>query len=209
MIQYCDSELTAGGSNTESGSVSGILSVGILLAFLLALTPSSARFLIQKRACRIFQEKWTILYLFTEVNEKPVCLVCMQQVSMLNLIFSATMRLEKYNSLHGELRILKMNELLLGMRKQQSVFNQSSEVSDAAVKTSYLFASKIALASKLYSEGECVKSWLQKSCVLRSDKLLPTLASRGRLWQTGFQNYRQIWTTNWNAKWSYLWHFLL
>ncbi len=26
--------------------------------------------------CQVFQEKWTTSYLFTEVNGKPVCLVC-------------------------------------------------------------------------------------------------------------------------------------
>lgn len=33
--------------------------------------------------CRAFQEKYPTIYLFTEINGKPVCLVCIQQVSVL------------------------------------------------------------------------------------------------------------------------------
>ena len=31
---------------------------------------------------RIFQEKWTIDYFFTQINEKPVCLLCSESVSV-------------------------------------------------------------------------------------------------------------------------------
>ena len=31
--------------------------------------------------CRVFQDKWTECYFFTNVNGKAVCLVCHQQVS--------------------------------------------------------------------------------------------------------------------------------
>lgn len=117
--------------------------------------------------CRIFQEKWTSSYMFTEVNGKPVCLVCMRQVSVLKEYnirrHYETQHGEKYNSLHGELRKQKVNEMLVGLRKQQSVFTQSREVSDAAVKASYVIASQVALASKPYSEGEFVKNCMLKA----------------------------------------------
>ncbi|KAL3974132.1 nostrin [Sarotherodon galilaeus] len=123
--------------------------------------------------CRIFQEKWTSSYMFTEVNGKPVCLVCMQQVSVLKeyniRCHYETQHGEKYNSLHGELRKQKVNEMLVGLRKQQSVFTRSREVSDAAVKASYVIASQVALASKPYSEGEFVKNcMLEQSADLDS-----------------------------------------
>lgn len=67
--------------------------------------------------------------MFTEVNVKPVCLVCMQQVSVLKEYniqrHYETQYGEKYNSLHGELRKQKVNEMLVGLRKQQSVFTRS------------------------------------------------------------------------------------
>lgn len=105
--------------------------------------------------------------MFTEVNGKPVCLVCTQQVSVLKeyniLRHYETHHGEKYNSLHGELRRQKVNEMLVGLRKQQSVFTRSREASDAAVKASYLIASEIALASKPYCEGEFVKNCMLKA----------------------------------------------
>ena len=57
---------------------------------------------------------------------------------------------EKYDSLQGQLRREKINELLVGLKKQLSVFTRSREVSDAAVKASYIIANEIALASKPY-----------------------------------------------------------
>jgi len=34
------------------------------------------------KACRIFQDSWSVSYFFTEVNGILVCLVCSQQVSV-------------------------------------------------------------------------------------------------------------------------------
>ena len=107
--------------------------------------------------CRVFQEKWTASYLFTDVNGKPVCLVCMQHVSVFNEYnirrHYETQHGEKYDSLLGQLRQEKINELLVGLKKQQSVFTWSREVNDAAVKANYIIANEIALASKPYYVG--------------------------------------------------------
>ncbi|KAK7925150.1 hypothetical protein WMY93_007460 [Mugilogobius chulae] len=65
---------------------------------------------------------------------------------------------ERYERFQGEARKEKINELLAGLKKQQNVFTRSREISDAAVKASYLIANKIALASKPYAEGEFVKT---------------------------------------------------
>lgn len=120
--------------------------------------------------CRIFQEKWTTSYLFTEIHGKPLCLVCLQQVSVLKEYnirrHYETLHGEKYNSLQGQLRREKINELLVGLRKQQSTSTQSREVSEAAVKASYLIASEIALASKPYYDGEFVKTCMMKAAEL-------------------------------------------
>ncbi|XP_019748223.1 general transcription factor II-I repeat domain-containing protein 2-like [Hippocampus comes] len=102
--------------------------------------------------------------MFTEVNGKPVCLVCQQQVSVLKEYnirrHYETQHGEKYNSFHGELRKQKLNEMMARLKKQQSVFTRSREASDAAVKASYLIASQIAMASKPYSDGEFIKNCL-------------------------------------------------
>ena len=56
-----------------------------------------------------------------------------------------------------------MKELLSGLKKQQSVFTHTKEVSDAAVKASYLIAKEIAVASKPFSDGEFVKNCMLKA----------------------------------------------
>lgn len=121
--------------------------------------------------CRIFQEKWTCSYMFTAVNGKLVCLVCQQQVSVLKEYnirrHYETQHGEKYNSLQGELRKQKVNEMMVRLRKQQSVFTRSQEASDAAVKASFVIASQIALASKPYSDGE-----FDKNCMLTAAEIV-------------------------------------
>ncbi|KAL7373489.1 hypothetical protein ABVT39_007570 [Epinephelus coioides] len=70
---------------------------------------------------------------------------------------------EKYDHLQGQLRTEKINELLAGLRKQQSAYSCGVvEIHDAAVKPSYLIANKIASASKQYSEGKFVKTCMLK-----------------------------------------------
>ncbi|KAL3989177.1 hypothetical protein ACER0C_013495 [Sarotherodon galilaeus] len=97
-----------------------------------------------------------------EVNGKAVCLVCSQHVAVLkeyNLRrHYVSLHADKYDNFQGQRRREKVNELLAGLKKQQSVFTHSRDISDAAVKANYLIANEIALASKPFSEGEFVKT---------------------------------------------------
>ena len=74
--------------------------------------------------CRVFQEKWAEKYPFTEVNAKPVCLVCNQQLAMFKEFnirhHYETHHKEKYDHLKGQIRKDKMNRLVAGLKKQQS-----------------------------------------------------------------------------------------
>ncbi|XP_066969270.1 general transcription factor II-I repeat domain-containing protein 2-like [Macrobrachium rosenbergii] len=130
---------------------------------------------------RVFQEKWTQYYLFTEVNTKPVCLVCNQQVSVLKEYnirrHYETRHEEKYHHLQGELRIEKINELLTGLKKPQSAFTRSREVSDAAVKASYLIANELVQASKPFSDGEFVKTCMLKAAEIVCPEKRPAFAN--------------------------------
>lgn len=56
-----------------------------------------------------------------------------------------------------------MDELLSSLKKQQSVFTHSRDISDAAVKASYLIAKEIVVASKPFSEGEFIKTCMVKA----------------------------------------------
>ncbi|XP_073714947.1 general transcription factor II-I repeat domain-containing protein 2-like [Misgurnus anguillicaudatus] len=117
--------------------------------------------------CRVFQEKLSSSYLFTEVNGKAVCLVCSHQVAVLKEYnirrHYVSLHADKYDNFQGQRRREKVNELLAGLKKQQSVFTHSRDISDAAVKASYLIANEIAVASKPFSEGEFVKKCMMKA----------------------------------------------
>ena len=57
---------------------------------------------------RIFQEKWTIDYFFTQVNEKPVCLLCSESVFVMKEYnvrrHYLTKHSAEYDSFQGERR---------------------------------------------------------------------------------------------------------
>lgn len=72
----------------------------------------------EESGCRVqsFQRKMDHVLFFTEVNGKPVCLVCSQQVSVLKEYnirrHYETHHGKKFNHLQGELRKEKINEML-------------------------------------------------------------------------------------------------
>ena len=74
---------------------------------------------------------------------------------------------ERYLGLQGQPRREKEKELIAGLKKQQSVFVSSRDISAAAVKASYLIAIDILLASKPYCEGEFVKT-----CILKAAEIV-------------------------------------
>lgn len=69
----------------------------------------------------------------------------------------------KYDNFQGQQRKEKVDELLSRLKKQQYGFTPSRDISDAAVKGSYLIAQEIAAASTPFSEGEFVKTCMVKA----------------------------------------------
>ena len=122
--------------------------------------------------------------------------MCLQQVSVLKYKirrhFDATTHHSgKYDGLQGQPRKDQINELLAGLRKQQSTFIQSREVSEAAVNASYLIASEVALASKPYSDGDFVKRCTMKAAGLVSPEKRQAFANTS-LTRLVFRNCWQI-----------------
>ena len=106
----------------------------------------------------------------------PSCLVCSQQVSVVNKYRIRrryeTHHADRYLSLQGQPRTEKVKELIAGLKKQKSVFTSSRDVSAAALMTSYLIANDIALASNPCCEGEIVKTYILKAAeIVCSEKL--------------------------------------
>ena len=101
------------------------------------------------KECRVFQDSWSVSYLFTKVNGIPVFLVCSQQVSVVKEYnirrHYETHHAERYRGLQGQPRREKVKELIAGLKKQQSVFTSRNpflpvDISAADVKASYLIA---------------------------------------------------------------------
>ncbi|XP_066963215.1 general transcription factor II-I repeat domain-containing protein 2-like [Macrobrachium rosenbergii] len=84
---------------------------------------------------------------------------------------------KKYHHLQRQLRKEKINELLTLLKKQQSAFTRSREVSDAAVKASYLIANELVQASKPFSDGEFVKTCMLKAAEVVCPEKRPAFAN--------------------------------
>ena len=70
---------------------------------------------------------------------------------------------DKYHHLHRQLRKEKIKKLFAGLKKQKGAFTCSRDVSDGAVKVSYLIANELVQASKPFSDGELVKKCMLKA----------------------------------------------
>jgi len=105
------------------------------LAFVLcSVTASFPKMSLSKqrkvdKECRVFIHSWSVSCFFTEVNGIPVCLVCLQQVSVVKKYnikhHCETHHAEIYCGLQGQPRREKVKELVAGLKKQQSVFTSS------------------------------------------------------------------------------------
>ena len=65
--------------------------------------------------------------------------------------------------MHRQLRKEKIKKLFAGLKKQKGAFTCSRDVSDGAVKVSYLIANELVQASKPFSDGELVKKCMLKA----------------------------------------------
>ncbi|XP_037124343.1 general transcription factor II-I repeat domain-containing protein 2A-like [Syngnathus acus] len=131
--------------------------------------------------CRVFQEKWTENYLFTEVKTKPVCLVCNQQVAVFKEFnirrHYETHHKDKYDHLKGQIRKDEINKLVAGLKKQQSAFTRSRDIADGAVRASYIIANELVQASKPFADGEFVKTCMLKAAEVVCPEKRPAFAN--------------------------------
>uniref|UniRef100_A0A8C8VQ74 Uncharacterized protein n=1 Tax=Pelusios castaneus TaxID=367368 RepID=A0A8C8VQ74_9SAUR len=119
---------------------------------------------------RAFQEKWKNDFFFWNLNDKPTCLICMQQISVPKQYnierHYVTNHGAKYDIYTGKVREDKLAELVNVLKQQQLIFTHSPEASAAALKASYVIAKEIASASKPFSEGEFLKNCMLKAAEL-------------------------------------------
>lgn len=119
---------------------------------------------------RVFQEKWRTTYFFTVSRDKPICLICKQELAVLKEYnvkrHFDTHHAEKYSEYTGKLREEKAKELELALKRQQAVFHNVVHTSESAVKASYVIAREIARTSRPFTEGEFVKDCMLKAAEL-------------------------------------------
>lgn len=117
--------------------------------------------------CRVFQERWTDAYLFVEVSQKPICLVCNESVAVMkeyNLKrHYETKHAANFNMFQGQVRCDKVCDLKKKLKNQQFTFKKPSIETEACVKVSYAIAEKIAKKSKPFIEGEFIKECMESA----------------------------------------------
>ncbi|KAK6490688.1 general mRNAion factor II-I repeat domain-containing protein 2-like, partial [Huso huso] len=114
---------------------------------------------------RTFQEKWSSSYFVIKNGEKALCLICKQQIPAMkeyNVKRHYETNHGSYNSLVGDQRKKKLEQLRRELSAQQSIFKNVSKASEAATRDSYVVAHEIAKRSKPFSEGEFIKHCMVK-----------------------------------------------
>jgi hypothetical protein len=88
--------------------------------------------------CRNFQERWTETFFFIEYKRNPVCLICLDTVSVfkeckLKRLYN-TKHAEKYEHLQGQIRKDTISDLRKKLTSQQTLMTKSTNDPEIAVK---------------------------------------------------------------------------
>lgn len=123
---------------------------------------------------RVFQEKWSNLYFFVNIKNKPVCLICNESVSVmkeynLKRHYDAK-HASKMDAIQGQFRLDKLRDLKKKLENQQYSFTRSNADSESIVKVSYIISEQIAKKSKPFTDGEFVKQCMESA----AEVLCPT-----------------------------------
>ena len=93
---------------------------------------------------RIFQKKWAIDYFFTQINEKPVCLLCSESVSVMKEYnvrpHYVTKHSAKYDSFQGERTKEMVQNMIKNLKQQQSISTKKSDNADNLLRANAIIA---------------------------------------------------------------------
>ena len=109
---------------------------------------------------RQFHKSWTYDYFFTNINDRAVCLICCEQLSVLKK-YNVKRHYEskhssKFDNLQGQLRKDMVDQL---QETQRNLFVSDSSIANT-VRASYLVSQILAKRMKPFSDGEMVKECL-------------------------------------------------
>jgi hypothetical protein len=114
--------------------------------------------------CPVFQGKGTSLYLFTEFQQKPVCLVCIESIASIkeyNLKrHYETKHAAKFDAIQGQFRNGKITQLKK-LEGQQFTFQRQNVESESTVEVSCILSERIASKSKPFCDREFIKECIE------------------------------------------------
>lgn len=119
---------------------------------------------------RGFQARWEAEYMFTELNGKPVSLLCGESLAVIkeyNLRRhheTSKKHTDKDKNMDTEQKLQKVEELKRGLKSQQAMFTKAGSQSEAAVKASFVVAEEVAKSARPFTEGEFIKNCMLKVC---------------------------------------------
>uniref|UniRef100_A0A8C7WW85 SPIN-DOC-like zinc-finger domain-containing protein n=1 Tax=Oryzias sinensis TaxID=183150 RepID=A0A8C7WW85_9TELE len=119
---------------------------------------------------RLFQERWECKYLFVLQEERPVCLLCYEAVSV--AAYNLRSHFDtKHGAKYAKASLQEKKQIaqeLKGKLSQQSFFTKSTVKEEASVKASFIMAEQIAHASNSFSEGgllgQCMLKVYEQVC---------------------------------------------
>ena len=122
----------------------------------------------RKMENRSFQDRWEADYLFTNMKDRPVCLVCGANVTVTKEYnirrHYETKHYEKYKELDVKQKLQKVEEMKRSLVCRQTMFMKAKSKSEAAVKASFITAAEIEKSARPFNEGEFVKKCMVKVC---------------------------------------------
>ena len=120
---------------------------------------------------QIFQERWTELYFFVEVNSKPICLICNGAVSSVkeynikrHYVTNHAATYDKFKDHFRRDKVAKLKNVFVG---QQAVIANLSSQQKSVVAASCIVVEVITKRFKPFSDRE-----FEKECFLRVANVL-------------------------------------
>jgi hypothetical protein len=111
--------------------------------------------------CHVFKEQWTQKSFFVQNQDKAMCLICKDRVSVfkecnMKRHYDARHK-EKYDVFQGQVRTDKSKSLQRALLDRQHIFMSRVNKNEAAVRASFHVAELIAQEGRPFTDGEFVK----------------------------------------------------
>ena len=123
--------------------------------------------------CRVFNEQWSNSYFFIKSNDKCICLICNEAISVFkeyNLKRHYTTKHGiSYDKFQGNLRKLKLDELSQNIKSQQNKMLTFSNKNLSTVRASFRASQIIAEEGKPFVDGDFAK----RICVALAEEICP------------------------------------